>query len=313
MIPDIAITRHDAPGRRDLQQFGKMGVVVAASALAMVFTTAGPAEAATGPDSLSGSASGASIGGAVRVLPPTPAVTLPASGAATSKTIIVSHGPVLTHALLSASTGSTNDTLAAEQVNSEGLAGNGNVSIPGSATVLAVRAVDSTCISNASGSTGTDHIAGLTIGGIPVPVPITPNAVLTGLGPLAPLISIEANMQAIKNAIGSTSITNDALVITILGAANPGETITLGQSMCAAKGPDVIAASTSAGTTPNSGAVAGVTTIPTGEPWAGAIPPATIVFLLGSALFWRRRLASIVDRVTPHAVMVILHRGQSSG
>jgi hypothetical protein len=304
---------HETPGRRGTHHFGKKGVFVAASALAVVFTAAGPAEAAPGPDTLTGSAFGASIGGAVPILPPTPSVTLPPSGVATSKTIIVSHGPVLTEALLSASTGSANHTLATEQVNSEGRVENGDVSITGSTTVLAVRALDSTCSSNASGSTGTDRIVGLTVGGTPVPAPTTPNTVLGGLGPLAPLISIEANMQTIKNAVGSTSITNNALVITVLGAANPGETITLGNSMCAAKRPDVTAASTSAGTTPSSGtaSIDGVTALHAGEPWAGAIPLAMIVFLLGCALFWHRRLASTVGRVIRH--MAVVRRGGSRG
>src|ERR1035437_9855462 len=294
---------------------------------------AGSAGAATGPDAATGSAFGASIGGTIPLLPPTPSVTLPASGTATSTTIAVPLNPVLTSATLTATTSSTNNTLANEQVNSEGRVENANVLITGSTTALIANVLDSTCTSSATGSTGTDQIVGLTIGGTAVPVPTTPNAVLTGLGPLAPLISIEANVQTIQNAPGSTSITNDALIITVLGAANPGEVITLGQSKCGAAGPDINAASPVTTTTTTTTAAATTTTtvgtggtgtgtgtggtgstvggsptaVHTGEPWAGSIPLAVIVFLLGCALFWRRGLSSTVGRVTHH--MASLRRG----
>jgi hypothetical protein len=55
------------------------------------------------------------------------------------------------------------------------------------------------------------------------------------------------------------------------------------------------------------GAISGVTAVHTGEPWAGSIPLAIVVFLLGCALFWRRGLTSAVSRAT-HA-MATLRRG----
>src|ERR1035437_4717775 len=55
---------------------------------------AGSAGAATGPDTLTGSAFGASIGGPIPLLPPNPSVTLPASGAAASTTIAAPPNPV---------------------------------------------------------------------------------------------------------------------------------------------------------------------------------------------------------------------------
>src|ERR1035437_10953555 len=124
---------------------------------------AGSAGAATGPDTLTGSAFGASIGGPIPALPPTPAVTLPASGTATSTTIAVPLNPVLTNATLTATTGATNITLANEEVKSEGRVENANVLITGATAVLRANALDSTCTSNATGSTGTDQILGLTI------------------------------------------------------------------------------------------------------------------------------------------------------
>jgi hypothetical protein len=364
---------------------------------------AGTAGAATGPDAATGSAFGASISGLIPLLPPTPAVTLPASGTATSTTIAVPLNPVLTSATLTATTGATNITLANEVVNSEGRVENAHVLITPSTTALIANVIDSTCTSSATGSTGTDQILGLTIGGTVVPVPTTPNAVLTGLGPLAPLISIQANVQTIKNAPGSTSITNDALIITVLGASPPGEVITLGESKCGATGPDINAVPTVTGVVPNQGPTAGGTSVTitgtgfncvtgvkfgtatatftvvnsttitatspagsvgpvdvtvtncngtsptnpndqftyvaatgaaagsggtgagaggtgaggagsavggsptavhTGEPWAGSIPLAVIVFLLGCALFWRRGLSSTVGRVTHHMASV---------
>jgi hypothetical protein len=311
--------------------FRLVGAVLLAmgAALGSFAFFAGSAGAATGPDTATGSAFGASITGLIPLLPPTPAVTLPASGTATSTTIAVPLSPLATSATLTATTGATNITLANEQVNSEGRVENANVLITGSITALVANVLDSTCTSSATGSTGTDQIVGLTIGGTAVPVPTTPNAVLTGLGPLAPLISIEANVQTIQNAPGSTSITNDALIITVLGAAAPGGVITLGQSKCGAAGPDINVASpvatttttaasattttvgtggTGAGTGGTGSAVGGSpTAVHTGEPWAGSIPLAVIVFLLGCALFWRRGLSSTVGRVTHH--MASLRRG----
>lgn len=405
-MTESTTTRVRSP--RPVGLFRLVGAVLLAmgAALGSFAFFAGTAGAATGPDLATGSAFGASISGLIPLLPPTPAVTLPASGTATSTTIAVPLNPVLTSATLTATTGATNITLANEEVKSEGRVENANVLITGSTTALIANAIDSTCTSNATGSTGTDQILGLTIGGTVVPVPTTPNAVLTGLGPLAPLISIQANVQTIKNAPGSTSITNDALIITVLGAAAPGEVITLGESKCGATGPDINAVPTVTGVSPNSGPTGGGTSVTitgtgfncvtgvkfgtatatftvvnsttitatspagtvgpvdvtvtncngtspanppadqftyvagagaaaasggtgagtgaggtgaggagstvggsptavhTGEPWAGSIPLAVIVFLLGCALFWRRGLSSTVGRVTHHMASV---------
>src|ERR1035437_10884527 len=127
--------------------FRLVGAVLLAmgAALGSFAFFAGSAGAATGPDPLTGSAFGASIGGPIPLLPPTPSVTLPASGTAASTTIAAPPNRVLTSATLTATTSSTNNTLANEQVNSEGRVENANVLITGSTTALIANVLDSTC------------------------------------------------------------------------------------------------------------------------------------------------------------------------
>jgi hypothetical protein len=220
--------------------------------------------AGSGPDTLAGSAFGASVTGLLHVLAPTPSVTLPASGAAQSQTLLsIPASPVVTSGTLIAQTAATNDTLASEQVNSSGEIESADVLIAGAITGIKADAVTSTCQSNATGSTGTDSIAGLSIAGTTVVAPTTLNTVLptSDLGALSALVSIEVNVQKTSNVIHSTSITNDAIVITLLGAASGGETITLANSECAAAGPDIDVAPTVTGINPNSGPTTGGTMV----------------------------------------------------
>src|ERR1035437_7601357 len=82
--------------------FRLVGAVLLAmgAALGSFAFFAGSAGAATGPDTVTGSAFGASIGGPVPALPPTPPGTLPASGTAPSTALAAPLNPVLTGATL---------------------------------------------------------------------------------------------------------------------------------------------------------------------------------------------------------------------
>ncbi|MHB1712172.1 MAG: choice-of-anchor P family protein, partial [Acidimicrobiales bacterium] len=152
MIPESIVPGRPTRRRSGLLRAAGVVVLTAGSALGSFALFAGPANAATGPDTLSGSAFGASIEGPIPLLPPTPSVTLPASGTASSTTVSVPLNPVLTNATLTASTSSTNNTLATEQVTSQGRVENAKMLISGSTVVLAATALDSTCTSNAKGS-----------------------------------------------------------------------------------------------------------------------------------------------------------------
>ena len=279
-------------------------------------------------------------------------------------------------------------------------------------SALTIGAVKSTCTSNAKGSTGGTTVVSISASGTPVPIPTSGPVALPA--PLNTLLSVTINGQTVANSPGSTSITVDALKITVLATAVQ---VTVAESKCAATGPDINVVSTPptvTGVTPSSGpstggtsvtisgtgftcvtgvkfgntpattftvvnsttitatsppgtgtvdvtvtncngtsptgtgdqftytgggsgggggsgagggtgsggtgsggtgagsgsgtgAISGVTAVHTGEPWAGSIPLAIIVFFLGCALFWRRGLTSAVSRTT-HA-MATLRRG----
>ncbi|HEX3840305.1 MAG TPA: IPT/TIG domain-containing protein [Acidimicrobiales bacterium] len=359
----------------------------------------GAASAAT--DSGTGSAFGlqAALAG-TNLIPPTPSVALGTNGQAASNTLVpVSLPGVLTAGVASASSSSTNFGTAAETITSSA-----SLAQLTALSALTVGAVQSTCTSNAKGSTGGTTVASISAAGTPVPIPSSGPVSLPA--PLNALLSISINLQTVANAPGSTSITVDALKITVLATAVE---VTVAESKCAATGPDINAVATPPtitgvnpntgpssggttvtitgtgftcvtgvkfGTTPaatftvvnsttitatsppgtpgtvdvtvtscngtsptntgdqftftgasststtnggtgagggsgsggtGTGAISGVTAVHTGEPWAGSIPLAIIVFLLGCALFWRRGLTSAVSRAT-HA-MATLRRG----
>jgi hypothetical protein len=363
----------------------------------------GAASAAT--DSGTGSAFGLqAVLAGTNLIPPTPSVALPADGSAVSNTLVpVALPGVLVAGVASASSSSTNFGTAAETITSSASLANATA-----LNLLTIGAVKSTCTSNAHGSTGGTTVVSISAGGTPVPIPTSGPVALPA--PLNTLLSITINGQTVANSPGSTSITVDALKITVLATAVQ---VTVAESKCAATGPDINVVSTPptvTSVTPNSGpssggtsvtisgtgftcvtgvkfgntpattftvvnsttitatsppgtgtvdvtvtncngtsptgsgdqftftssgggggggsnaggggaggtgtgagsgtgtgAISGVTAVHTGEPWAGSIPLAIIVFLLGCALFWRRGLTSAVSRTT-HA-MATLRRG----
>jgi hypothetical protein len=259
----ISRSKRLAPPRsRFLRPLGVVIVALGSTAGSFALFGSSAANAASGPDTVAGSAFGASLTGLLNVLAPTPTVTLPASGAAQSASLInLPLDPVLTSDTLIATSVANNATLATEQVLSKGEIEGLNVL--GLTAGINASAVTSTCQSSATGSTGGDLIVGLELAGTPITVPTVPDSFLSAaeLGPLAGVVSIELNVQTISNVIHSTSITNDAIVIKLLSVASGGETIVLAESHCAAAGPDIDVAPTVTGINPNTGPTTGGTSV----------------------------------------------------
>jgi large repetitive protein len=235
----------------------------------LVLMDSSTAYATSGPDAVSGSAYGISLTLAGKsIVPPTPAITLPASGAAQSSSIVtVPTNPLLTTGVATVTTAATNATLATEVVNSSSDIANPALlnSIPGLpggiTSVLSADVIHSVCQSSATGSTGGTTVVSLVIGGTPIPVSSALDQVPNLPAPLSSLISVEINKQVVVNAPGTTGITVDGLVITLLSALDGGGVITLAQSVCGATGPDINAIPTVTGVSPNTGPTGGGTSV----------------------------------------------------
>jgi hypothetical protein len=213
-------------------------------------------------DTGSGSAYGLSaavLGGAVSI-PPTPVATLGPNGQPDSASVasvnellsLVNAGAV------TASSSSTNFGLNSEAITSSSQVANSSVglSVLGlTLPLVQLGAISSSCTSDASGATGSATVASLSLLGQSITLPaIQPNTGLnsTDLGALAGVISITLDAQTSSNVQGvnptpngSASITVDAVQITLLTAIdglglNAGTVINLGQSQCAASGPDIL-------------------------------------------------------------------------
>jgi hypothetical protein len=227
------------------------------------------ANAAAGPDAVSGSAYGASVSLAgSSIIPPTPTVTLPATGAAQSNSILtIPTNPLVTTGVATVTTAATNATLATEVVNSSSDIANPALlnTIPGLpagiTSVLSADAIHSVCGSSATGSSGGTTVVSLVIGGMPIPVSSALDQIPALPASVSSLLSIEINKQVITNSPGATGITVDGLVITLLKALDGGGVVTLAQSVCGATGPDINAIPTVTGINPNSGPTAGGTSV----------------------------------------------------
>ena len=108
-------------------------------------------------------------------------------------------------------------------------------SVPPATPALTVDAISSTCTSNGDGSTGSTSVVNLRApgGGPPITDTFSGGPVDISIPGVA---SIILNEQAESNVVGATSIVVNAVHITLLGTAVE---IILGQSRCAAAGPDV--------------------------------------------------------------------------
>jgi hypothetical protein len=244
-------------------------VVLGATIASIAFVGSSVASAASGPDAVSGSAFGLSLSLAgSSIVPPTPTVTLPASGAAQSASILtVPTNPLVTTGVATVTTSATNATLATEVVSGSSDIANPALinSIPGLpagiTSVVSADAIHTVCQSSATGSTGGTTVVNLVIGGTPIPVTSALNQVPTIPAPLSSLLSIEINKQVITNSAGATGITVDGVVITLLSALDGGGVVTLAQSACGATGPDINAVPSVSSVVPSSGPTAGGTTV----------------------------------------------------
>ena len=221
------------------------------------------------------------------LIAPTPVATLGPQGQADTQTALPIVLPgVLSVLALNAATSSANFGTAAEQITSAG--GAAGINILG-ALGLDVGALNSTCISNASGSAGASTIASITAAGTPVPVPTGIGQTVSLPAPLNALLNVEVNAQSVTNTVGSTSISVDALEVHIL---TTGVVVIVGRSQCAASGPDINVGPTVTGLIPTSGPIAGGTSVTiTGTGFTnastvnfGTLPAASVTFNSATSL-----------------------------
>ena len=215
------------------------GVLVAAS----VAIGASPGLAtAGGADTVSGGAFGAAATGLV-TLAPTPSVTLPAGGAAQNASVAnVNVATLLTAGVITTTSSAASVGTAAETVQSQAQVANVDTTIAALSHVVTATAVTTSCMSSATGSTGTTNIVGLSLLGVPVVLPavIPANYNVTLPAELAPLLTLQLNATTLSNGLNTTGITDDGIAITLLGST---QTVTIAQARCGAAGPDVNAAS----------------------------------------------------------------------
>jgi hypothetical protein len=260
----LARPRHAIP-----RTASALAIVVGASIGSFALLGSSTASAANGPDAVSGSAFGASVVLAgSSIVPPTPTVTLPASGAAQTASILtIPSNPLITTGVATLNTAATNATLATEVVNTSSDLANPALlnTIPGLpvgiVSVLSADAIHTVCQSSATGSTGGTTVLNLVIGGTPIPVSTAVDQIPTLPAPLSTLLSIEINKQVVTNTPGATGIVVDGLVITLLSPLDGGAVITLSESACGATGPDINATPVVSGLNPNSGPTAGGTVV----------------------------------------------------
>lgn len=212
---------------------------LAAAGFVGVALTATPASADV--TSLGGGAFGARatatvpLVGAVTV-PPTPSVVLPAGGGGPiTRTALGATVPgLLTTGVLTATT--SGDTAVSHLRTARSSATVADVDL--GAGALTATAVSSRCASNGDGSAGSTTLLGLggVVGLSSTPAPNT-TLQIAGLG------SVTFNEQIVTNAPGSsTTITVNAIHVRLAAGLVAGTSadIILGQSRCAAFGPDVL-------------------------------------------------------------------------
>jgi IPT/TIG domain-containing protein len=244
-------------------------LVVGASVGSFFLLGSSTAIAANGPDAVSGSAFGLSLSLlGTSVVPPTPLVTLPASGASQSSSILtIPTNPVVDATAAGVTTGATNATQANEVVNGSAEIANPALlnTLPGLpdgiTSVLSADAINTACTSSATGSTGGTTVLSLVIGGTPIPVSQAVDQLPTLPSALSALLSVEINKQVVTNSTGATGITVDGVVVTVLSGLDKGAVVTLAESKCGATGPDINASPTVSGLNPNSGPTAGGTLV----------------------------------------------------
>jgi hypothetical protein len=226
---------------------GAMGLSLAACSLMIV---AAPASGVSkfGPDTGSGSAFGFQSTGPEAIGPIPHHVILPPSGAP-PQTKSVAHytdPPVVTSGLMTASTSSTDFSLANESITSSAAVTNTMtinwVNGPKSEPIT-VSDAQTSCTSNANGSSSAVKQLSLKLGSstvsYPTPLPANYNLPPSQLGNYAGRVFITLNAVDSLNSANSTNISVAAVRIMLLGTVERNETILVAQSTCAASGPDI--------------------------------------------------------------------------
>ncbi len=243
----------------------KAGVGLALIATGAVGLVINAPPASADVDTAQGLAFGASVGGALTLLPPTPAVTIDATEATPPSSL----GPIeqtavdidlpgiLRAPVLRAGTEAGN--LAGEDHGGfvESFAEVTNVTV--GLNAITADAVNSSCSSTGDGSVGNVTVANLNIGSQGVlNGPIAPNTIIEIPG----VLTVVLNEQISVDQSGSTSIIVRGAHIQLLPSPLfPTTTldIIIAESRCAVQGPDVLT-STSTTTTTTTGATTTTTT-----------------------------------------------------
>ena len=158
-------------------------------------------------------------------MPPTPTVTLPATGAAQQSTLVaVPANPLVSSIVATVTTAGTNVGGASEQVASSSTVA--TVVVTASLTAVSATNAASTCTANAAGSAGSTTITGLTIGALQKPsVPCPPT---TRLPSVVPGLTVTANHQVQSDGAGSASISVDALYIQLTPTVGTPASVVVG-------------------------------------------------------------------------------------
>ena len=261
--------RRIEPSARLTALRGSIAALAALGAVAGSGVSLAVSAGAATADTATGSAYGISVTGPTSpVVPPTPSVTLPASGAAQSSNLLTlpTH-TVVTSATATVRTAAINVGTAAEQVTSSATVDN----LAALATIRAT-AVTSSCTADATGATGSVNVANLTLGGTPETVPTS--TATFALTTVIPGVKIKANHEVTSETAGSVNITVDGLFVQL--ATGAGATVVVGQSVCAVQGPGIFEPPTATGVSPSTGATNGGTPVTiTGTNFYG---PASVTF-----------------------------------
>jgi hypothetical protein len=247
-----------------------LAALVTVSAMVGLVVTSGTASADV--DSVQGSAFGAFVGGALTILPPTPTVSLNANESSPPSAF----GPFVQDAANVNLPGILSVPVLRAATQAGDIVGENHFGFVASlaeaaGVIVGVNAItadliQSTCVSNGDGSTGSTTIVNGVLGGSPLlDVPIAPNTQVQIPG----VLTATLNEQIRNDAPGSTSIIVRAAHIQLLPSPllpTAVVDIIIAESRCAAQGPNVLIAPPATTTT---------TTAPPATTTTTTAPPAT--------------------------------------
>lgn len=225
-------------------------------------------------------------------------------------TTLISVGAASSTSAITSSATSVQATSSAKAVTIQLLPG----AIPGLsslATIIVTPTTTTATLDRTTGmatSTDVPAIVSVSVGGQPAQT-ITPGQSVPGIPntPLSTLLTLTLLQGSSTQGAGSASAQADSLSLNLLPGLAPGGTsllsLVLGKTTASVTGlavapnnnstpPGTQTAANGGGAAPT--VVPNVTSVHTGEPWAGALPLAGAALAAGLALVWRRRLASMI-------------------